>query len=371
MMNVVIPMAGLGSRFAKVGIDVPKPLITVKGITLLEHSIRSFNIPDARFILITRDFGTVYNNQIQEIATRLRPEVIILKIDTVTSGAAETVLAAKDYIDNPTNLVVYNCDQIIDWNPNQFLEWIATGEKTIPDGAVVCYKSTDPKNSFAKIKMGSKIEEFREKSPISDHALIGFHFWKHGSDYVSSANLLLRKFRNSGSPECYVSETYNYLLELGKTIRAYHIPNYQYIPLGTPEDVAKYIGKTNEFNNTKPRSIFLDIDGTILKHMHTISDVYEKDAELCAGVREKLNAWDSQGHRIILTTARKESTRQRTEQQLASLGIAYDQLVMGLTTGPRVLVNDKLAEHDPDRAISINVITDQGFNSTNWEAQGL
>lgn len=371
MINVVIPMAGLGSRFAKVGIVTPKPLIVVNGVTLLEHSIRSFNIPNARFILITRDFGAVYNEEIRKIATGLRPEVIIIKIDTVTSGAAETVLAAKDYIDNSSNLVVYNCDQIINWDPDQFLEWVATGESVIPDGAVVCYKSTDPKNSFARIKLGSRIEEFKEKEAISDHALIGFHFWKHGSDFVDSARKLIKKFRNNGSPECYVSETYNYMLAARKRIHAYHIPNYQYIPLGTPEDVARYVGKTNEFNITKPRSIFLDIDGTILKHVHTISDVYSQEAKLCPGVREKLNAWDSQGHRIILTTARKESTRTRTEQQLASLGIAYDQLVMGLTTGPRVLINDKLSEHDPDRALSINVITDQGFESINWEAQGL
>lgn len=370
MMNVVIPMAGLGSRFAKVGIDTPKPLIKVNNTTLLEHSICSFNIKPARFIFITRDFGPEHNEEIRRITQALRPESVIHRIDKVTSGAAETVLAVQDYINNDDELVVYNCDQIITWDPDHFLTWLGT--KNILAGAIVCYKSTDPKNSFAGVGAGGRVTQVKEKQAISDHALIGFHYWKHGREYVRSAQSLISRFKSHGSPECYVSETYNDLISTTNArVFAYHIPNHQYIPLGTPEDVARYVGKHNEFNNDKPRTIFLDIDGTILKHVHTISDVYEKDAELCAGVREKLNAWDSLGHRIILTTARKESTRQRTEQQLAMLGVAYDQLVMGVTTGPRIVINDKLRDTDPDRAQSINVITDQGFGQINWEAYGL
>ena len=368
-MNIVIPMAGLGSRFIKAGINTPKPLILVQGKTLLEHSIDSFRPSTShRFIFVVRKFDNEDDQRIRSIITeRCGSNAYIITLDKVTGGAAETVLAAKDVINFDEELVVYNCDQIIDWQADDFVEWL--NNKRI-DGAVVCYNSTDPKNSFAEVDFTGRVKTIREKVAISSHALIGFHYWKTGKDFVKSAEQLLQKFRKTGSPECYVSETYNYLVE-NKRILAYHISNHQYIPLGTPEDVARYIGKNNEFKNDKPRTIFLDLDGTILNHVHSISEVYETPAFLLNGVRQKLNAWDSAGHRIILTTARKESTREHTVRQLAELGVAYDQLIMGLTTGPRILVNDKLRDTDPDRALAINVTTNQGFTQTNWEQYGL
>jgi NDP-sugar pyrophosphorylase family protein len=369
MMNIVIPMAGLGSRFAKTGVTLPKPLIDVQGKSLLEHSIDSFRPSIShRFIFIVRKFDDLHNLRIRNIITqRCGPTAYIITLDKVTSGAAETVLAAKSIINFNEELVVYNCDQIIDWEPDKFIEWVS--EKKA-DGAVVCYNSNDPKNSFADVNVAGRITEIKEKKAISNHALIGFHYWKSGKDFVQSAETLLQKFRKTGQPECYVSETYNYLIPT-KNILAYHIPNHQYIPLGTPEDVARYIGKHNEFKNNKPRTIFLDLDGTVLDHVHTISDVYEKPPKLLPGVREKLNAWDSAGHRIIITTARKESTRAITVQHLAELGIAYDQLIMGLTGGPRIVINDKIQPSDLDRAQAVNVITNRGFGGIDWEGLGL
>ena len=140
-----------------------------------------------------------------------------------------------------------------------------------------------------------------------------------------------------------------------------------YVPLGTPADVAKFVGKTKEFQSNKPKTIFLDLDGTVLKHMHAISEVYFNSATLLPGVREKINEWDSQGHKIILVTARKESVREHTINELSRLGIAYDQLLMGVTTGTRIIINDKLVIEDPNRAEAINVLTDGGFSSISWE----
>jgi hypothetical protein len=72
-----------------------------------------------------------------------------------------------------------------------------------------------------------------------------------------------------------------------------------------------------------------------------------------------------------LVTARKESGREMTERQLKSLGIMWDQLIMGVSSGQRVLLNDKLQPEDLDRAKSINLITDQGFLNVDWKKYGL
>ena len=358
-------MAGAGSRFQKVGIKDPKPIISVLGKTLIEHSIDSFDV-SAKFIFLTREFENPNDNiRLSNLLKEKRPESVEIKLTSLTSGATESTLFAKELINNDEPLVIYNCDQLINWDSADFLEFLKTKN---PDAAVVLYNNKDPKNSFAEINNGI-ITRLVEKKAVSNHALIGFHYWARGKDFVDSATALMNNFRENGSPECYVSETFNYLKN--QTILPYHIANHLYIPLGTPEDVAKYIGKIKEFSTDKPKTLFLDIDGTLLKHHHTISEVYIQPPEILAGVIEKINEWDSQGHTIILVTARKESTRELTERHLRQFGIAWNHLIMGVGGGRRFLVNDKLNESDINRAVGINVVTNEGFTSTSWEDYDL
>ncbi len=200
-------MAGAGSRFAKAGQLTPKPLIKVLNKTLIEHSIDSFDV-DGRFIFITRTFDDPEDNlQLSEILKRKRPESIEIKLDKLTKGAAESALRVKDLINDNVPLVIYNCDQIINWNSNDFLNFVKTKN---PDAALVLYDSEDPKNSFAEIK-NKKIVRLAEKKVISNHALIGFHYWKNGADFVASAEKLMANFQPEGKAECFISETFNYL----------------------------------------------------------------------------------------------------------------------------------------------------------------
>lgn len=90
----------------------------------------------------------------------------------------------------------------------------------------------------------------------------------------------------------------------------------------------------------RPKTILCDIDGTLIKHHGTLTDQLVKVPEILPGVLEKLNEWDRKGYRIILVTGRKESMRIQTENQLKSLGIFYDQIIMGVTNGVRVIIND-------------------------------
>jgi hypothetical protein len=60
-----------------------------------------------------------------------------------------------------------------------------------------------------------------------------------------------------------------------------------------------------------------------------------------------------------------------TEFHLKKLGFCWGQLIMGVTSGPRIIINDKLTKNNPNRALSVNVITDGGFELINWEEFGL
>lgn len=112
------------------------------------------------------------------------------------------------------------------------------------------------------------------------------------------------------------------------------------------------------------KTIFLDIDGCIFKHRGNMSTQFN-DAVLLPGALEKINEWDAAGYKIILTTGRKESMRKITEEQLTKNGIFYDQLIMGINRGERILINDKKPNSDIDTAIAINVIRNQGLNDVN------
>ena len=89
------------------------------------------------------------------------------------------------------------------------------------------------------------------------------------------------------------------------------------------------------------KTIFCDIDGTIVFHHGLgLSGQLLNDAVTLPAVIERMNEWQAKGYSIVLTTGRCESIRKRTEDQLTSLGVFWDHLIMGLPNGPRVLVND-------------------------------
>ena len=366
-MNIVIPMAGLGTRFKNEGFELPKPLIETNGKTLIEHSISTLGVK-GKYIFITRKYDKPeYNNLLSQKLKEIAPNSEEIQLSEPTRGAVETVLFAKELINSEEELIITNCDQITDWNISDFNEFISNPNI---DGVVVTYPSKNPKNSFAVVDKGF-VTKLVEKEPVSDTALIGVHYWKRGIDFVDSAEKLLNDFEETGRPECYISESYNYLIDSGLIIKNYHITENEYISLGTPYDLKIYEGKVKEFHTDKPKTIFCDIDGTILQHVHRFSDIIDTVPKLLTGVRDKINQWDSQGHRIILVTARKESAREITEKHLKELGLCWDQLIMGVTSGHRVLINDKLNSAHPNRAKSVNVITNSGFDIINWEEYGL
>lgn len=112
-------------------------------------------------------------------------------------------------------------------------------------------------------------------------------------------------------------------------------------------------------NKIEKKTIFCDIDGTIFRHQGNLSDMI-KIVDLLPGVIEKFLSWRDKDYYIVLTTARPEGCRLATEMQLNNLGIFFDQLVMGLNTGPRVLINDKKTDGSLT-SYCINIERDRGL----------
>ena len=118
------------------------------------------------------------------------------------------------------------------------------------------------------------------------------------------------------------------------------------------------------YTEKRPKTIFSDIDGTLVEHISPFKSTNPNHKmKLLPGTLEKLQDWDMKGYYIILTTGRKESMRKSTEIQLAEVGIMYDQLIMGIVGGIRVLINDTKPYGDFNTAESINLNRNEGIKN--------
>ena len=127
-----------------------------------------------------------------------------------------------------------------------------------------------------------------------------------------------------------------------------------------------------------PKTIFVDIDGTIIKHHggleNSLNELLKPDykPELLENVQERIWEWDGKDYTAILTTGRKESSRRITEKQLEELGIVYDQLIMGIGPGPRVLINDMDPNYPETKmATGITLSRDEGIGSTKLDVMRI
>ena len=232
-MNVLIPMAGAGSRFQQAGYTFPKPLIDVKGKPMIQVVVENLGI-DANFIFVVqKEHREKYN--LDTLLNLIAPNSKVVEVDGLTEGAACTALLAKEYIDNDNPLFFANSDQFVEWDSTEFMYKM---NETDADGGIVSFRATHPKWSFAKINESGLVTEVAEKNPISDIATVGYYYWKKGSDFVKYAEEMIEKDIRVNN-EFYVCPVFNQAIEDGKEIRTFDIPKMW--GLGTPEDLKYYL----------------------------------------------------------------------------------------------------------------------------------
>lgn len=234
-MNIIIPMAGEGTRVKS---TVPKPLVEVlPGKVMIEMALESLNI-DGHYCFIVRR----YNNQDWNVALRdaIRKTVgqaVVVEIDYLTDGPAISALHAPQLFFGETDLLVTNCDQIMHWDADKFIEFTKTTDAI---GAVVTYETNTPKNSYALVaNVEHKYPKFtmvKEKEVISDYSLNGIHWWKYGKDFASSVHTM-KQVKDTVNGEYYIGPSYNYL---DGTKRVYDINPSEHYAVGTLEDIERY-----------------------------------------------------------------------------------------------------------------------------------
>jgi len=135
-MNVLIPMAGAGSRFESAGYTFPKPLIDVAGNPMIQVVVNNLNI-DANYIyIVQKSHRQKYN--LDTLLNIITPGCKIVEVDGITEGAACTALLAKEYINNDAPLFFANSDQFVEWDSNEFLYKM---QETNSDGGIVTFNA--------------------------------------------------------------------------------------------------------------------------------------------------------------------------------------------------------------------------------------
>lgn len=232
-LNVLIPMAGAGSRFQQAGYTFPKPLIEVRGKPMIQVVVENLNIEANYIFICQREHYETYN--LKYLLNLIAPDCKIVLVDGITEGAACTTLLAKEFIDNDQPLVMANSDQFIEWNSNEVM--YAFNADSI-DGGILTFNASHPKWSYAKLDDNGFVEEVAEKKVISDLATVGVYYWAKGSDYVKYAEQMINKNIRVNN-EFYVCPVFNEAIGDGKKIRVKSIEKMWGI--GTPEDLNYFL----------------------------------------------------------------------------------------------------------------------------------
>jgi HAD superfamily hydrolase (TIGR01509 family) len=232
-LNVLIPMAGAGSRFAQAGYTFPKPLIDVNGRPMIQVVVDNIGLEANYIFVVQKEHREKYN--LDTMLGLIAPKCKIVEVDGITEGAACTALLAKEYIDNDSPLFFANSDQYVDWEP---VEFMYNMQETKADGGIVTFNAMHPKWSFAKVNDKGIVTEVAEKKPISNNATVGYYYWKHGSDFVKYAEQMIERDIRVNN-EFYVCPVFNQAIEDKKIIRDFKA--YRMWGLGTPEDLEFFI----------------------------------------------------------------------------------------------------------------------------------
>lgn len=238
VLNIVIPMAGAGSRFSRAGYSDPKPLIPIHDVPMIRLVIENLRPLTAhRFIFICQRAHATRYDLVKKLST-WAPGSVVIQLDGVTDGAASTVLKAEEFIDGDDPLMIANSDQYVDIDVDDYL--LAMSERNL-DGVIMTMTADDPKWSFVGLDEEGLVSSVVEKQVISDEATVGIYNFARGGDFVWAAKAMIAMDARSNG-EFYVAPAYNMLIDRGSRVGVVNVGSEArgMYGLGTPDDLSLF-----------------------------------------------------------------------------------------------------------------------------------
>lgn len=244
-MNTLILMAGRGSRFKDMEIDLPKPLVPLHGEPLVRWVIENLRLgPKQKYIFVCLQ-EHLEQFKLPELFSKWNIDFDIVVSPTVTEGAACSALLAREMINNQQELIIANSDQYIFYNKPQFL-----ASARPHDGLIMSMQAEGNKWSYIGLDQAGYVEKVKEKVPISHLGTVGIYYFKNGHSFVAAAEQMIMA-NDRHNNEFYLAPVYNYLIKAGKKIAHFNVGEVgkEMIGLGTSED----------FSNFQKNPISLDV----------------------------------------------------------------------------------------------------------------
>ncbi len=242
MLQIIMPLAGAGSRFKDAGVDTPKPFIEVEGTPMCQlvwENVVPKETINYRLTVLGR---SQFANQFCDL---LAPKHFI-PVDRVTEGAACTMLLASDLIDNYDPLMIVNGDQYIEGlDIDLFLNYAKDYH-----GAIMTFDVSmkdPPKWSYVRRGMTpSQVVTVAEKKAISAEATCGIYWFRHGRDFLRAANAMITKNLRTNN-EFYICPVYNEMISERLKVSAWNVNRHagRMWGLGTPEDLEAFLARSN------------------------------------------------------------------------------------------------------------------------------
>ena len=239
MINVVIPMAGAGSRFRVAGYSLPKPFIEFNDKMMIEHVLSSFSKVEANYILVLQEkFLDEQKFQLDKIQKNY--QVSFVTVPKLTMGAAITALASHKVINPKYDIIFADSDNIFDCNDiYNFIEYSRNNNLS---GSLLTFNSNKPCFSYVKVDESGNFIETREKEVISNHAIAGAYYFKNSDEFKDSVIDMIVEADLQMS-EFYMSNVYNHLKKITNRIGIYDISHFDCV--GTPEQLYQYTERSS------------------------------------------------------------------------------------------------------------------------------
>lgn len=232
-MNLIMPMAGSGSRFVSEGYLLPKPLLPLFGKPFFYWATNSVlahaAVSNMVFIVLKRH---VEEHHIDAWIRDYYPSAIIVVIDEVLCGPSLSVRAAMDYIDGDKPILVNDCDHAFECS--RLFEDMAKHTPFFSDGeggAIVTFESLLPRYSYAKFNPQGEVVGTVEKEVVSGRAICGAYLFSSANQY---RGLLDSYSESCDYDELFISGLFNEIIRKKMSVLEYGVDSH--VSFGTPEE---------------------------------------------------------------------------------------------------------------------------------------
>lgn len=244
MMQLVVPMSGIGKRFKDKGYVNPKYTLDIGGISVLESILNNYPKIESVLLIVNEQDWKSEQAFFKKILSVREEKIEFEVIDNHKLGPAWAIHKARRKIRLDLPVSVNYCDFSWTWNFDSLQEIL----RRDLDGIVVTYTGFNPhmihnsKYAYIRKDTAGLVCDIREKesftdTPMSEEASAGTYIFKNGRILLEAIDNQITS-QHVFNEEFYISLTYKNMIERGLKIESFLID--QFVQLGTPEDYSEY-----------------------------------------------------------------------------------------------------------------------------------